>query len=95
MHCCLHTLCILYTCTCILIPTYCGDRTWNDMGMWNVRSPHPNERTSYGKNYFTLWAITNYCNAYLFIFKYTRLPVSIVHEYLHGSIILMLQHQND
>ena len=35
---------------------------------------HPNERTSYGKNYFTLWDITKYCNVYLFIFKYTKFP---------------------
>ena len=51
---------------------------------------HPNERTSYGDNYFTLWAITKYCNVYLFVFKYTSLMISIVHEYLHGNIILML-----
>ena len=31
---------MLYTCTCILIRTYWGDRTWNDMEMWNVHSPH-------------------------------------------------------
>ena len=33
---------------------------------------HSNERTSYGKNYFTLWAITKFCNVYLFTFKYPK-----------------------
>ena len=35
---------------------------------------HPNERTSYGNNYFALWAITKYFNVYLFIFKYVKFP---------------------
>ena len=35
---------------------------------------HPNEHTSYGKNYFNPWAITSYCTAYLFEFKYTSFP---------------------
>ena len=50
---------------------------------------HPNERTSYGKNYFTLWAVTKYCNVYLFIFKTQSFLISIVLEYLHGSMLLM------
>ena len=53
----------------------------------------PNEQTSYGNNFFNLWAITSRCTAYLSEFKYTSFINSIVHVYLHGSIILMLQYQ--
>ena len=50
---------------------------------------NPNEHTSYGKNYFNLWAITSYCTAYLFVFKYTRF-----HDFSYTQIFTWKHYSN-